>query len=79
MPTVRKLDGETKQALRERAAAHGLSMKEEARRILTESVRGQHQRKKPKVEDLLALGIRPRADFDQKAEFDALWACIGEQ
>jgi len=77
--TVRKLDEETKQALRERAAAHGISMKEEARRILTESVREERQRKKPKVEDLFALGIRPRADFDQKAEFDALWANIEEQ
>lgn len=77
--TVRKLDEETKQALRERAAAHGESMEEEARRILTESVRGAHQRTNPRVEDLLALGISPRAAFDQKAEFDALWAYIEEQ
>lgn len=79
MPTVRKLDEETKQALRERAAAHGVSIEEEARRILTESVRGERQRKKPRVEDLLALGIRRRADFDKKAEFDALWAYVEEQ
>ena len=77
--TVRKLDEETKQALRERAAAHGVSMEEEARRILIESVRGERQRKKPRVEDLLALGVRPRVDFDQKAEFDAFWAYIEEQ
>jgi antitoxin FitA len=77
--TVRKLDEETKQALRERAAAHGVSMEEEARRILIESVRGERQRKKPRVEDLLALGVRPRAYFDQKAESDALWAYIEEQ
>ena len=36
--TIRNVDGVTKQALRIRAAQHGVSMEEEARRILKEAL-----------------------------------------
>lgn len=38
--SVRKLDDTVYQHLRERAAKHGLSMEEEARRIITQAVSG---------------------------------------
>lgn len=47
--SVRQLDEETVAALRRRAAAHGVSMEEEVRRILREAVVGEL-----KVGDLMA-------------------------
>lgn len=41
--SVRKLDEETLSRLRIRAAEHGVSMEEEARRILKEAVSAPHQ------------------------------------
>ncbi|WP_027883168.1 FitA-like ribbon-helix-helix domain-containing protein [Meiothermus rufus] len=38
--TIRNLDESTKQALRVRAAQHGVSMEEEARRILRSALQG---------------------------------------
>lgn len=43
--TIRNLDDEVKQALRERAARHGVSMEEEARVLLRRSVNGQESEK----------------------------------
>jgi plasmid stability protein len=41
--TIRNLDEETKRALRIRAAQHGVSMEEEARRILKAALAGAPQ------------------------------------
>jgi plasmid stability protein len=43
--TIRNLDDSVKQALRERAARHGVSMEEEARVLLRRSVNGQESEK----------------------------------
>jgi plasmid stability protein len=54
--TIRNLDEATKQALRVRAAEHGLSMEAEARRILREAVGAPAARRD------LAKSIRARVE-----------------
>lgn len=74
--TIRKLDDRLKRQLKERAARHGCSMEEEARRILHESLK----RERPKNAADLALelfgpkrGFRldlpPRAPFRDPPNF----------
>lgn len=77
--TVRNLSDSTKQKLRMRAAAHGRSMEEEARRILDEAVNPPSARRKPTVEDILAYGMDPVEPFDQKAAFDELYEYLDQE
>lgn len=83
--TIRNLDDSIKHALRKRAAEHGVSMEEEVRQTLARSVgeggetTAPYQRRKPSVEEILALGRRPDKPFDQKKEFDELWSFIEEE
>ena len=83
--TIRNLDSDVKQKLRNRAAADGLSMEQGARRILSRSVRqakDQSGRGKPHltVDEILAFGERlPNIQFDQKKEFDKLWSYLEEE
>ncbi|PHR23465.1 MAG: plasmid stabilization protein [Hoeflea sp.] len=70
--TIRNLDDEVKQALRERAARHGVSMEEEARVLLRQLVqapppaqgRSAYQRIRDLVEPLggVELEIPPRTE-----------------
>ncbi len=76
--TIRNLNEDTKQKLRIRAAAHGRSMEDEARRIIGEAVNRPAERRKATVEELLAFGCQPKGPFDQKAETDALWSYIDD-
>ena len=48
--TIRNLDDEVKQALRERAARHGVSMEEEARVLLRKSVNEDDEKASVKPE-----------------------------
>jgi plasmid stability protein len=52
--TIRNIDEPTKAALRLRAARHGVSMEEEARRILRSAV-GREDAAKPMGDRLMAL------------------------
>lgn len=61
--TIRNLDEPTKAALRLRAARHGVSMEEEARRILRAAV-GRDDGTKPMGDRLMAL-------FEQARESSA--------
>jgi plasmid stability protein len=71
--TIRNLDDEVKQALRERAARHGVSMEEEARVLLRQLVQAPplaqggsaYQRIRALVEPLggIELEIPPRTEM----------------
>lgn len=72
--TIRNLDDTVKAKLRLAAAARGVSMEEEARRRLKESVNApQPGPKTIKAEDLLKFGSKPAVPFDQKPAFDEMW------
>lgn len=60
--TIRNVDDTLKQALRMRAAQHGVSMEEEARRILREALF--------RVSQPQALGQRLKQRFAQVADAD---------
>jgi len=85
--TIRNLDDEVKRALRRRAADHGVSMEQEARTILREvalekapaPVAPGTWRLKASKEEILALGRKPDAPIDHKAESDALYDYLDQQ
>jgi antitoxin FitA len=69
--TVRNLDDDVKRALRRRAAERGVSMEQQVRDVLTESVRSK--RRRSVIEELRSLGIRPKHPFDLKKVSDTMW------
>jgi len=77
--TVRNVDDDVKQALRRRAADHGVSMEQEVRSILREVTMPEGQprkgewRLKASKEEILALGQKPQRPFDLKALSDHMW------
>ena len=77
--TIRNLDDDTKQKLRERAAARGVSMEQEARSILRDVTMSESRtpagawRLKASREEILALASRPKKPFDLKALSDHMW------
>ncbi|WP_419694669.1 FitA-like ribbon-helix-helix domain-containing protein [Mesorhizobium muleiense] len=80
--TIRNLDDDLKQKLRERAARHGVSMEQEARNLLLKDVAATNQREGDfvTVEEILEFGRRlQHADFDQKKFTDDLWSFIEEE
>jgi plasmid stability protein len=70
--TIRNLDPEVKHQLRKLAAERGVSMEQEARDRLATSV-GVVKRRKPSVEEILALGRKPDKPFDLKKVTDEMW------
>ncbi len=72
--TIRNLDDSVKRELRKRAAARGVSMEQEARDALTRSVANDRdRRRKPIIEELAKLGVKPVSPFDLKAVSDEIW------
>ena len=75
--TIRNLDDNVKRELRKRAAERGVSMEQEARDRLAESLRQKQsdgdQNRKPTVEEILAFGLKPKFPFDQKKLTDEMW------
>ena len=70
--TIRNLDEAVKRDIRRAAAERGVSMEQEARdRLANNGARGP--RKKATIDEILALGIKPDPDFDQKKVTDAMW------
>ena len=70
--TIRNLDEGVKQALRRRAAERGVSMEQEARDVLAESVK-RPERTGSILADLRRLGAKPGTSFDQKKISDEMW------
>ncbi|TPM50129.1 hypothetical protein FJ959_26600 [Mesorhizobium sp. B2-2-4] len=67
--TIRNLDEDLKQRLRERAARHGVSMEQEARSLLLKEVAPTFKGAKDFVtaEEILEFGRElQKADFDQR-------------
>ncbi|TIM53325.1 hypothetical protein [Mesorhizobium sp.] len=77
--TIRNLDERVKQVLRERAAARGVSMEQEARDALREVAIQKTKlekgawRLKASREEILALGRKLEHPFDLKALTDHMW------
>lgn len=77
--TIRNLDDSVKQVLRQRAAARGVSMEQEARDVLREATIPQAKpptagwRLKASRDEILALGRKPDRPFDLKALTDQMW------
>lgn len=69
--TIRKLDEEIKSRLRLSAASRGVSMEEEARRRLKESL-SEIAPKRPTIQELLQFSVKPVRPFDQKKASDEL-------
>ncbi|MER9435508.1 hypothetical protein [Mesorhizobium sp. M0618] len=79
--TIRNLDEDLKQRLREQAARHGVSMEQEARTLLLKDVAAvnKHDDDVVTAEEILEFGRRLRkVDFDQKRLTDELWSFIEE-
>jgi antitoxin FitA len=70
--TIRKLNDAAKQMLRERAAARGVSMEEEARERLRQALRAA-PRKKSIIDELRKLPIKPDKPIDFKKLSDEMW------
>lgn len=71
--TIRDLDEDVKRKLRLRAAEHGVSMEEEARRLLAEAVERKQPRKRFTADDLKRFARKPEVAFDQKQVTDEMW------
>jgi plasmid stability protein len=85
--TVRKLDEDVVRDLRRSAAERGVSMEQEARDrlrrpLLNAEARERGERSKPEwhlevsLEEILALGRKPRESIDHKAESDSLYGYL---
>lgn len=70
--TIRNVDDGIKRELRKRAAERGVSMEQEVRDVLAESVRAPRRRASI-LEDLQRLGVKPTAPFDLKKVSDEMW------
>ncbi len=71
--TIRKLDDDIKTKLRISAAAKGISMEEEARQRLRESLnQPANARKLLTVKELMRFSVKPAVPFDLKKASDEL-------
>ena len=77
--TIRNLDDNVKQALRERAAKRGVSMEQEVRDILAQGVSaGAETRRKISFAELMRLSQRPAAPIDLKRAQEEVWDYLYE-
>jgi plasmid stability protein len=72
--TIRNVEDAVKRRLQRRAAARGVSMEEQARELIASAV--QANRPTLSVEEILALGMKPEKDFDQKQISDELYSYL---
>lgn len=70
--TIRNVDERIKRELRKRAAERGVSMEQEIRDVLTDSVKAPRRRASI-LEDLEKLGVKPESPFDLKKVSDEMW------
>ncbi|WP_279482683.1 FitA-like ribbon-helix-helix domain-containing protein [Aureimonas sp. SK2] len=81
---IEALDPVVERKLRQRAAEHGLSVSQEAERILAEALMGvpitasspaplTDEEKQARVQRLLSYARKPDQPIDWKAESDAIW------
>jgi antitoxin FitA len=74
---IRNLDDAVKWQLRMRAAARGVSMERYARDLIANSIRST--RRTLSVDEILAFGMKPKKDFDQKKISDALYSYLEDE
>jgi plasmid stability protein len=70
--TIRNLDERIKRELRKRAAIRGVSMEQEVRDTLADSI-GSRRRRQSILAELEALAEPPLKPFDQKRLSDEMW------
>lgn len=71
--TIRNVPDHVKLAIRKRAAERGVSMEQEAREALARGAGIVPLRRKPSIEALSALGMKPERPFDLKKRRDEMW------
>lgn len=77
--TIRNLDDNVKQVLRQRAATRCVSMEQEARDVLREATIPQARpgpagwRLKASRDEILALALKPERPFDLRALTGQMW------
>ena len=71
--TIRNVPDDVKLAIRKRAAERGVSMEQEAREALARGATATSARRKPSIEQMTALGVKPARPFDQKKISDEMW------
>lgn len=72
--TIRNLDDDVKQRLRERAAARGVSMEQEARDLITRDVSNDSvMPHKVSFEEIMSLSRKPDTPIDAKRAQDEVW------
>jgi antitoxin FitA len=72
--TIRNIEDAVKRRLQRGAAARGISMEQHARELIASAL--QANRKTLSVAEILALGMKPEKDFDQKKISDELYAYL---
>lgn len=70
--TIRNIDESLKHKLRQRAAERGVSVEQQVRDVLAESVKAPRRRESI-LADLQKLGVRPTTPLDQKKISDEMW------
>ncbi len=70
--TIRNIDESLKHKLRQRAAERGVSVEQQVRDVLAESVKAPRCRESI-LADLQKLGVRPTTPLDQKKISDEMW------
>ena len=70
--TVRNVDENLKRELRRRAAERGVSMEQQIRDVLADSVKAPRHRDSI-LADLRKLGVKPKVPFDLKKVSDDMW------
>lgn len=77
--TIRNLDDDVKQELRERAAARGVSMEQEARDLITRDVRNGNRRLlNVSFDEIMSLSRKPARPIDSKKAQDEVWDYLYE-
>lgn len=76
--TIRNIDDGVKLELRKKAAAQGVSMEQYLRDVLTEAANGK-PRRTLSTEQILALAVKPKQDFDLKKVSDELYSYLEEE
>lgn len=70
--TIRNVDESLETKLRERAAERGVSVEQQVRDVLADSVKAPRRRESI-LADLQKLGVRPKEPFDLKKISDEMW------
>ena len=76
--TIRNIPEDAKRRFRQRAAAHGRSMEEEARQVILAAVNDDGQTERKSIGQMLYEASRPGFDLPEVPDSPASWATFEE-